>query len=96
MSFVYERAEAVLIWLEPYEKPKSCDFRNLLLNLHQVNQRDKQFWLPLESWLTALTDEEYWKRTWIIQGICLAQEIWDIFRGFQTIVAPICQTHAGI
>ncbi|KAG4435344.1 hypothetical protein IFR05_009167 [Cadophora sp. M221] len=69
MSFIYTRAETVLIWLGKYPA-ENWDLRK------RNNKKDRGSWLP---WYTLLRgwvcENPYWRRLWIIQEIGLARNL---------------------
>jgi len=77
MAFVYQRAAEVLVWLGTREAPTSKD---ILLASSQWNDGVLGK-VQVESWLYDLINQEYWKRTWIIQEICMANKI-EVVSGY--------------
>jgi len=70
----------VLIWLGVYTLPSTLANRDLdALSIEFLNTDSSDnfrvLWKEIEPWLNDLIHEEYWKRLWIIQEICLAVKL---------------------
>jgi len=86
MAFIYRRVKEVIVWLGVHKLPSTfakVDLDHLSAELSQARilEPDKfnSLWEILEPWLYRLIYEEYWKRLWIIQEICLATQLYVHF-----------------
>jgi hypothetical protein len=76
MSFIYSRAKEVIMWMGDHRAPRWIDQEHSL-------QWQKDFavskanddWTVTKYWLYLLTQEEYWKRCWIVQEVAMASKI---------------------
>lgn len=76
VSFIYSRAREVLIWLGDYKGPRWVEQADLS-NYHGdwAVSKATDYWSVTKYWLYALTQEEYWKRCWIVQEVAMASRI---------------------
>lgn len=86
MAFIYRRANEVIIWLGVHRLPLTfaeMDLGHLSAELDEARTLEpdkyRSLWLELEPWLYRLIYEEYWKRLWIVQEICLAANLYVHF-----------------
>jgi hypothetical protein len=76
MPFIYSRAKEVLVWLGQHKPPRwveqsePSDWTG-----NWAVERANEYWPAARYWLYRLIQEEYWKRTWIVQEIGMASRI---------------------
>lgn len=76
MSFIYSRAKEVIIWLGDHKSPRWIEQASL--SDYEVNwavTRATDSWAVTKYWLYVLTQEEYWKRCWIVQEVTMASRL---------------------
>ena len=76
MSFIYSRAEEVMIWLGDHKGPRWAE------QAHPSDyhgdwaiRKATDYWAVTKYWLYILTQENYWTRCWIVQEIAMASRI---------------------
>lgn len=76
MSFIYSRAREVIVWLGDHKPPRWVEQGDI--SQWQGNwavRKANDYWPVTKYWLYLLTQEEYWKRCWIVQEIGIASKI---------------------
>jgi hypothetical protein len=76
MSFIYSRAQEVVIWLGDHKGPRWIE-QSTLSAWHGNWAASKATgdWSVTKYWMYLLIHEEYWKRCWIVQEIAMASRI---------------------
>jgi hypothetical protein len=76
MSFIYSRAQEVVIWLGDHKGPRWIEQSTLSMwHGNWAARKATEDWPVTRYWLYLLTHEEYWKRCWIVQEISMASRI---------------------
>ncbi|KAF2670184.1 hypothetical protein BT63DRAFT_412934 [Microthyrium microscopicum] len=76
MSFIYSRAQEVIVWLGDHTGPRWIEqARFSQWHGDWAISRATDEWAVTKYWLYLLTQEEYWKRCWIVQEIAMASRI---------------------
>lgn len=76
MSFIYSRANEVVIWLGDYKGPRwvqqahPSDYHG-----DWAISKATDYWTVTKYWLYTLTQENYWTRCWIVQEVAMASRI---------------------
>jgi hypothetical protein len=85
MPLIYSRAKTTLMWLGKHEAPRWVEGADELdWSGGWTVTHASRYALAAKYWLYRLAEEEYWKRTWIIQEIGMAFNI-QIHFGRQSI-----------
>ena len=85
MPLIYSRAKTTLMWLGKHEAPRWVERADELdWSGGWAVTHASRYALAAKYWLYRLAEEEYWKRTWIIQEIGMASNI-QIHFGRQSI-----------
>jgi hypothetical protein len=76
MSFIYSRAQEVVVWLGVHKGPRWVE-QSTISELHGnwATSKATDDWSVTRYWLYLLTQEEYWKRCWIVQELAMASRI---------------------
>jgi len=76
MSFIYSRAVEVVAWLGDHKGPRWVEQGGLSdFQGDWVVSKATDYWTVTKYWLYVLTQEEYWKRCWIVQELAMASRI---------------------
>ncbi|KAG4439850.1 hypothetical protein IFR05_004663 [Cadophora sp. M221] len=76
MTFIYGRAIATLVWLGNHKGPRWVEgAEGLDWSGEWAVAHASKYSLAAKRWLYLLSEEEYWKRTWIIQEIGMSSNI---------------------
>jgi hypothetical protein len=68
MTFIYGRAKTALLWLGNHKGPRWVEGADELdWSGEWAVAHASRYPLAAKYWLSRLAEEEYWKRTWIIQ-----------------------------
>lgn len=85
MTFIYSRAKTVLMWLGNHKAPRWVEGADELdWSGEWAVAHASRYPLAAKYWLYQLAEEEYWKRTWVIQEIGMASNI-QVHFGRQSI-----------
>jgi hypothetical protein len=76
MSFIYSRAQEVVVWLGNHKGPRWIE-QSTLSSWHGnwATSKATDDWAVSKYWLYLLTNEEYWRRCWVVQEIAMASRI---------------------
>ena len=76
MSFIYSRAQEVIVWLGDHRAPRWVEHASLAQwNGDWATTKANEHWPVTKYWLYTLTQEEYWKRCWVVQEIAMGSRI---------------------
>jgi Heterokaryon incompatibility protein (HET) len=76
MSFIYSRAKEVIVWLGDHKPPRWAEQASLSQwHGDWAVCKANEDWPVTKYWLYLLTQEEYFKRCWIVQEIAMAARI---------------------
>jgi hypothetical protein len=76
MSFIYSRAKEVVMWLNDHRAPRWVDqASSVRWQKDYAVSKAADDWTVTKYWLYLLTQEEYWKRCWIVQEVAMASKI---------------------
>jgi hypothetical protein len=76
MSFIYSRAQEVVVWLGDHKGPRWIEQSTLSAwHGNWAASKATDDWPVTKYWLYLLTNEEYWKRCWVVQEIAMASRI---------------------
>jgi hypothetical protein len=76
MSFIYSRAQEVVIWLGDHKGPRWIEQSTLSAwHGNWAASKAAEDWAVTKYWLYLMTNEEYWKRCWVVQEVTMASRI---------------------